>query len=1739
MAGKNDSTEIKQLLEKLYSAIRNLNQTSKSLTQNNRDLLKVMALLQSGFAQNEEDAQKLIGDVRDGLELTDEYAIKWAKQRKATKKDLDDIIDKFRELEDIDSDLIETSKDYIDLLEDRYDHIQSEFDITNNLLRSYRDINKIVTDTRKAAQKLGSSIIDVDSTVESLVKKKTSIDTFFDGIFNSVPAVEDLIGKIDQDIQSLIHNASGSTIDLDLNFNPLSGQIDNEISKVMDAVNLEKNARLKGLDDFFEKNSKLQSNLSKKLALSFSKMKGIDVDIDTGAIKKNGIDLRKGTSEYQKVIENLNKTIVKNNITDKLKSGFSEIVQLIGRSNDLTQSENDRLNDLIKPLDLSTKLLLEQYQIRMKDLDAYEHGMKMQKHTYSLLSENLHLLSSAENIVQKIGSGFDYLNAIMPLGIGEFLGLSKVSMSLMDSHRKGVQSFINSLQQGVDKSEAMKEYLKEMTPAIKMALNPMTLLVAGGLLLFNLLTDTVQKYKDMSKEMKVSILQASKLFQVQLDIVTSQKNQFATMQDIQDAQTEMIAEHGKVYDLSTKSAKELTISLVETSKAFGYSVQEAVQLHKVFKNIGADDKLAMNLQQNLDLMSEMAGLSPQIVSQDLIDGSEVVATYFAGLPDKAAKSAIQIRRMGLSLKKAGEIAQQMLNLEGFMTDMYELQAMSGRIDFSHAFEKGLMGDIEGMTKDIMDNIGSTAEYNKMDYLTRVKIAKTLNMSVDELAKSVKLHEQMQGLDQKDQNYLDANLDRMGDISNLSQDEIRNRLQQLQSTDRLGVAWDKIKATFLKALIPLAESFADAIDAISPLIDVLVGALKLVGIIIKPLVPLVKGLLAPFKIIGDIVSGIIGAIESWFDPVSNVEDPLKSTKSVLDLIGKAAYYVGATISSWFIGKKVLGSIGLIDKETTSLGGTVSMVGTMFKSLFSSSSKESEKSSENISKNSKKSLSNIAAQAEETASEVQKSAKKSSKNSNFINPISSKGSFKIIGSLAAATFAKMAVHGAESYFNIRKSGEENMLGLSDDTLSIFENLAVVAGPLLSNSLQEGFERVFTKKIEKRVEDTLTKPLDKVTDSFTNIGKKGKGIFGQVLGAGKSLFSKLTNIGSKLLPNVFDPMSTSFDRFAGKAENTKKVITDTVETVKKIVPKTEIAKEKKKPEELKPDISKNIVKSGKKKELKPDISEEINKKVKKGKEVGKKTIGDNLDKQVKKPSSKTKSTLVSGFDSFMKIIERFSKTIRKVLGDIVGFVSDSMKTLSSGIGTSIKNILKGIGDGLNSFKTSALKGAAALVVVSGALWITSKAMQNFANVSWSDVGKGIVSLGGLVGLSLLLGKSSVQMIIGAVGIAALGAALIPAAIALNKFNDVDWGSLAKAGVALVGLGVAGTVLSAMSVEMLIASVGVAALGLALIPTTIALNKFNDIEWSSIGKGITALSGFGVVGTIIGAASPLLLAGSLAIAALSGSVILLTKSIEVLNSGLQGIDSKPIEMVTGDLLDLNQVSVSQIFGLSGALATLSGALLAFNTVSGINSILKSFGGSVISDLEKLGNLADPLYIVLQVVNDLGKSFIGLFDVLDKLDFSVLDKFNNIDVKSIDSKIQEQIEINKDISSEKQVPAIDNKKKIQTDQNQKPTFDFKFNPFENQKVSAEPPKKESVAQNVKIDPLREIKVQQEIQKQKQQEQEEFDIYNRPELATKKLELLLMQANQLLEAIARKDIDVYLDGQRVTAINKKFNNNKG
>jgi hypothetical protein len=136
--------------------------------------------------------------------------------------------------------------------------------------------------------------------------------------------------------------------------------------------------------------------------------------------------------------------------------------------------------------------------------------------------------------------------------------------------------------------------------------------------------------------------------------------------------------------------------------------------------------------------------------------------------------------------------------------------------------------------------------------------------------------------------------------------------------------------------------------------------------------------------------------------------------------------------------------------------------------------------------------------------------------------------------------------------------------------------------------------------------------------------------------------------------------------------------------------------------------------------------------------------------------------------------------------------------------------------------LKGAAALLILSGALYVAAKAFQEFGDVKWEDVGKGIVTLGALGTAAYLLSKVEKDMIKGALAIGILGASLYPAAKALQEFASVSWESMGKAAAALIGLGVAAKILGNPATLELIGmgALAIAGLGLSLLPLAAALN-------------------------------------------------------------------------------------------------------------------------------------------------------------------------------------------------------------------------------------------------------------------------------------------------------------------------------
>jgi len=204
--------------------------------------------------------------------------------------------------------------------------------------------------------------------------------------------------------------------------------------------------------------------------------------------------------------------------------------------------------------------------------------------------------------------------------------------------------------------------------------------------------------------------------------------------------------------------------------------------------------------------------------------------------------------------------------------------------------------------------------------------------------------------------------------------------------------------------------------------------------------------------------------------------------------------------------------------------------------------------------------------------------------------------------------------------------------------------------------------------------------------------------------------------------------------------------------------------------------------------------------------------------------------------------------------------------------------------------IKGAAALLILAAALWVSAKAFQEFATVEWESVAKGLVGLVGLAAIAYILGKAQGEMIKGAIAVAILGVALIPFAFAMSLIAGLDIGSVLAAAAGLVIFGAAVFALGAL--------------------------MFTGVGALVFGAGLLALAGLGVALMVLGA-----------------GLVMVGNGFSAISGSLPGI----LEQVSA----VSQIDFMPILGLAGALTMLAGAL-ALVAISGLLAlpVLMALGG-------------------------------------------------------------------------------------------------------------------------------------------------------------------------------------------------------
>ena len=343
-------------------------------------------------------------------------------------------------------------------------------------------------------------------------------------------------------------------------------------------------------------------------------------------------------------------------------------------------------------------------------------------------------------------------------------------------------------------------------------------------------------------------------------------------------------------------------------------------------------------------------------------------------------------------------------------------------------------------------------------------------------------------------------------------------------------------------------------------------------------------------------------------------------------------------------------------------------------------------------------------------------------------------------------------------------------------------------------------------------------------------------------------------------------------------------------------------------------------------------------------------------------------SGLDNFLKNAQKVGKsikelfvgiadTIAKVLGKLAGGIKDFISKVSEGI----KKVLQNVAKGIESFgKGSVLKGAAALVVVSSALFIAAKAFKEFGDVKWEAVAKGLVGITGLIVVMKLLEKGTMSMIEGAAALTIMSGALFLAGKAFQQFADVDWKALAVAAVGIAGLAGALLLLGPLLPGIALGAVSLTVMSAALAGFGAAIQV--------VAAGLPAITQFvqtlaSIDGTKLLSAAAGITAVGAALAVLGGGQV-----IQALGNFVSGILSFGKEDIFTKLTKLGEVAgdLNQLPSTIEALGKLSNFKVSDDFMKNVDKLsagLKKIAESA-QGFEKTGDSLTALAKIAEVMN-------------------------------------------------------------------------------------------------------------------------------------------------------------------------------
>lgn len=518
-------------------------------------------------------------------------------------------------------------------------------------------------------------------------------------------------------------------------------------------------------------------------------------------------------------------------------------------------------------------------------------------------------LGGIESLVGKF-SGDGIIGGLLGNKATELLDQTK-----SDIQTKIVQAFQMSGEAGVSAFSVARiaagSFIKFALPALG---------IAGILGIFYAITKAVghldEELKEIGHQFGVSRKEADKIHHLSIDIAKEMKLVGINSKEVADGLMETSKIMGGLNLVPLlKDGNEAAMQLVKDvtilTQKLHMSAEEASNIQNIAvimnKPIGQIVKESVKLGKGLFTAKESMAIIGKI--------SPAMAINFRKGSIEMIKTAQQAKLLGMELDDIQSFGDGILDFEASLAKEMEARVLTGRnINFDLARQYALNNDISGLQEEMLTQLGSLNEFEKMNYLQRKSISEAFGMSVDQVAELLTNQEKL--------NQLGISQEKLTDLQSSNAEKLRKEAEKMTNAklkdytltlakekevatinDRIADAVKKIKEVLASTLAPLLEqvhAFLDSAEgaefiksAVSGVKSLLTGTIS----IIKSIASGISGVNKLFGGTGVAVAGIaavLGTIATYFVGKALIVNGVKSLIGGLGAAKTAASGLASTM-----------------------------------------------------------------------------------------------------------------------------------------------------------------------------------------------------------------------------------------------------------------------------------------------------------------------------------------------------------------------------------------------------------------------------------------------------------------------------------------------------------------------------------------------------------------------------------------------------------------------------------------------------------------------------------------------------------------------------------------------------------------------------------------------------------------------------------------------------------------------------